>query len=227
MKRFFAVILALLCLYGTAGASARSKVNRGNKFYNKNQYEKSLDSYREAQVEAPGEPVVHYNIGNALYKSDNLEEAAREFTAASAAKNKMIKSKALYNLGNAAFKMEKTDEAVEHYKNALRLNPKDEDAKYNLEYLLTRQYKKNEKQKQDKDKQQKGKDKNKEDKDKGKPSEQNSEQKQESGGNKKDKQQMSKEDAQRLLNVFEQSDRDSAKKRKMALPQIPEVEEDW
>jgi hypothetical protein len=38
---------------------------------------------------------------------------------------------------------------------------------------------------------------------------------------------MSKEDAQRILQVYGEQDRESAKRRKMAMPQIPKTDEDW
>lgn len=41
-------------------------------------------------------------------------------------------SKLYYNLGNASFKEEKLGEAILYYHRALRLNPADEDARYNL-----------------------------------------------------------------------------------------------
>ena len=42
--------------------------------------------------------------------------------------------RAFYNLGNAQFKQQKYKEALESYKQSLRLNPADQQAKYNYAY---------------------------------------------------------------------------------------------
>ena len=46
--------------------------------------------------------------------------------------NAEIKAKAFYNIGNAHYKQEKWQESVNAYKQSLKYNPKDKDAKYNL-----------------------------------------------------------------------------------------------
>ena len=44
------------------------------------------------------------------------------------------RAQAFYNLGNAQFKQQKYKEALESYKQSLRLNPSDQEAKYNYAY---------------------------------------------------------------------------------------------
>ena len=44
------------------------------------------------------------------------------------------RAEAFYNLGNAQFKQQKYQEALESYKQSLRLNPSDMEAKYNYAY---------------------------------------------------------------------------------------------
>ena len=44
------------------------------------------------------------------------------------------RAQAFYNLGNAQFKQQKYQEALESYKQSLRLNPSDMEAKYNYAY---------------------------------------------------------------------------------------------
>ena len=44
------------------------------------------------------------------------------------------RAEAFYNLGNAQFKQQKYKEALESYKQSLRLNPADQQAKYNYAY---------------------------------------------------------------------------------------------
>ncbi|MCZ6821011.1 MAG: tetratricopeptide repeat protein [Calditrichaeota bacterium] len=46
-----------------------------------------------------------------------------------------LQAQSYYNLGNTHFRMGKLPVSILYYKKAIKLNPKDEDAKYNLEYV--------------------------------------------------------------------------------------------
>jgi len=65
--------------------------------------------------------------GNTLYISGQLG-VDEQFPA--------LRAAARYNQGNAFFRQNKWKEAVEAYKDSLRANPRDEDAKYNLGVAL-------------------------------------------------------------------------------------------
>jgi tetratricopeptide (TPR) repeat protein len=161
-------------------------------------------------------------MGDARNKTGDIEGANSDYSKALNSKDKLLRSKAYYNLGNNAFSQEKPDEALNYYKKCLELNPKDMDAKYNIEYLLTqknmpKQNKndkngKNDKNNKDKNQQKaagaKGNDKDNKDKDKNK-----------SG--------MSKEDAQRILQYYNDQEKQGADKRKMKTPEQPKTDEDW
>jgi Ca-activated chloride channel family protein len=173
----------------------------------------ALKKYRDAEMSSPGSPLVHFNLGDALYKTNNLEDAQSEFNKALSSKNPIVRSRAYYNLGNSAFKNQKNDEALDYYKKALKLNPKDEDAKYNLEYLSKVKNQPQKKNKDDKKKDQDKKQQQNKDKDK-------EQQEQKKGG-------MSKEDAKRILQSFDDADKNSLKKKRAAQPPMPKTEEDW
>ncbi len=212
----FFLFLSLPCLY----ASTAGKVNAGNKLYKKGEYDKSLEQYREAQISAPDNAGVRYNMGNSLFRLDNFDEAAQEYKNAATVKDKRLQSAAYYNLGNTAYKQQKTDEALEYYKKALALDPKDEDAKYNYEYLLRQ---KSQPQSKDKQKDQKKKDQQQ----KNRQNSQGKDKDKEKDQQQQNKSGMSKEDAQRILQVYDDADKDAAKKRKMMMPQLPQTDEDW
>lgn len=212
MKKYIFALIIAVFTYSLANASTASKVRSGNGYYKKGEYEKSLGKYREAEISSPNNEAVHFNIGNSLHKTGDFDGASNEYRkAAASTKNTLMQSQVFYNLGNTAYRQGKYDEALEYYKKTLTLNPSDRDAKYNIEYMLKKKHenKKDKNKQQDKDKKQESKDKKNEEK------------------SKENKSGMSKEDAQRILKVFDESDRDSAKKRKMSMPQIPKVEEDW
>jgi len=222
MKKLLLLITVSMLGAAFSGASVRSKINDGNNQYRQGAYDKALDKYGEAQMADPYNPVVPYNMGDADYKLEKYDEAASELNKAAASKNKGIAARAYYNLGNAAFRQNKTDDAVGYYKKALTLDPNDQDAKYNLEYLL---YQPKNKQKQNK---QNDQNKNKSDKDKPKNGKgQNDKNKDQQQDKQQKKGGMSKEDAERILNSYGEQDRNSAQKRKMPQPLIPKTDKDW
>jgi tetratricopeptide (TPR) repeat protein len=197
-------------------ASAYGKVNSGNSLYKQNQYDESLDKYREAQIASPDNPIVYYNIGDALHKTGKYDESNSEYSKVLGSKNKLLRSKAYYNMGNNAFAQDKRDEALDYYKKCLELNPRDMDAKYNIEYILNQ------------NNQPKQKQKNKD----GKNDKNNKNEKQQSKDNndkndKDKKTSMSKEDAQRILQYYEEQEKNGANKRKMKTPEQPKTDQDW
>lgn len=226
--RYLAFVLIFLFSCPALHASAAGRVRDGNRSFKKGEYDRALDKYREAQISAPDNPAVHFNIGDALYKTGDFSRSDAEFQRALSDREAGVRSRAYYNLGNSAFRQQKYDEALTHYKKALDLDPGDLDAKYNVEYLLKlksapQQQKENTEKKDgdgEKDRQGQGaekKDGQKDGKDKdGKGTE-----------GRDDKARMSKEDARRILQYYNESDKSAAQKRKMALPQLPKVEEDW
>jgi Ca-activated chloride channel homolog len=131
--------------------------------YNNKEYDKAAELFENPDWKA----AAHYKSG-AFDKS--LEELKNTTGADSS-----------YNQGNALAQSGQFKEALEAYKNALKLNPNDEDAKFNKELIE----KELEKQKQEQKQDQKNKDKKQESKDQ-KDQQQNKE------GNKPDKSEQDK-----------------------------------
>jgi Ca-activated chloride channel homolog len=120
-----------------------------------------------------------FNLGNALYKTEKKEDAVNAFEKANTTLVKPAeKSNALYNKGVVLQNNKKLEDCILSYKNALKLNPNNEDARHNLQLALKKQQQ--EKQKQDKDKKDKDKKDDKKDPkdDKPKPQPSNLSQKQ-------------------------------------------------
>jgi len=147
------MIYFLIFLVGnTAGI-----VNKGNRYYKKGDYEKAVKHYQDAGARAPDNPYIQYNLGDALYKKNALNEAVDAYLRALSSKNKKIKEKALFNLGNAYFASDSLKQAINSYIGTLLLNPKNKKAKKNLEIALKRMKQKKQQKKQTKNKKQKQK----------------------------------------------------------------------
>ena len=87
----------------------------------------------------PDSPEATFNLSDALYKQERYDEAGK--LAASAAQQlaadpsrREEAAQAFFNQGNALFKQRKLQEALEAYKNSLKLNPGDMEAKFNYAY---------------------------------------------------------------------------------------------
>ncbi len=130
-----AVLLCFLLFTGFfKGAGAINE--DGNKLFKEKKYQSALESYRKAKVKSPEESAIRYNLATALYQTDQYQEAAKELEAAMAsAKEAELKANAHYNYGNTQYRLGNFEKAIEAYQKTLEINPKDKDAKYNLEFL--------------------------------------------------------------------------------------------
>lgn len=230
-KTIIFFIFFFICMPAGAFGSAAKEVRTGNRYYDKQLFDEAIKHYRSAQIKAPGSAEIHFNAGDAHHRQQDFGAAEAEYNRALSSKDRILRGNAYYNLGNNAYRQEKIDEAMEYYKKALDMNPDDMDAKYNIEYILYQdksQTKKDDKNKKDNSKKDKKKDKGQQQKEQGSQGrdkdKQDKQEQQEAG---KDKTGMSKEDAQRILQYFNDEEKNNAQKRKMMMPQIPKVEEDW
>lgn len=148
-------------------------VEQGNASLQAGKAEEALERYEEAARALPGEPSVHFNRGSALFSLKRFDDAAEAYLRATEAPTASLKSSAFYNLGLSFSQGNKWGEAVEAFKKALRYNPGDLKAKWNLELALRK--KQEEEKNQQGDKNQKG-DKNKQQDDKGQQAENDPEQ---------------------------------------------------
>lgn len=137
----YKLLYIILFLFATAGAQAqelpeRSLVRKGNRQYNKGNYEQAIGRYEQALQAVAGQFEATYNLGNALYKAERFDRAEQTMqqAAADSLRADTERAEAFYNLGNAQFKQQKYKEALESYKQSLRLNPSDMEAKYNYAY---------------------------------------------------------------------------------------------
>jgi tetratricopeptide (TPR) repeat protein len=190
-------------------------IRKGNREYEKNKYPESEISYRKAIDKNKQFPDAVFNIGDALYKQNKFEEAGNQFLEnANQSVDKNKKSAGLYNLGNSLLKANKLEESIEAYKNSLKLRPDNVEAKYNLSYaqdLLKEQQQQQQQQQQNQDNNDKKKDQNKDNDNKDQNDNQDQKQNQEP-----EKQEISKDDAQRLLNSLANDEKKVQEKVKLA-----------
>ena len=208
MKRMFMILMSMLILFpATAQHKERKYVREGNKSYNEGKYANAEVDYRKARDEAKDPVVPDFNLGTALYKQKKYDKAAENFlSVAGKTDENRVKADAYYNLGNTFLEAKKIDEAIAAYKTALKYDPQDMDAKYNLLYALRlkqkqQQQKKNQNKNGKNDRQQKNdQQKNQQQQ----QQQQNQQEKQNKQGQQPQPQpgKISKKDAERLLQAL-------------------------
>jgi len=158
MKNF---VLYLLLLFSFA-VSAQEKdktLPKANEEYAQDKFVDAEANYRISHSKFPKRTVAPYNLGNAIYKQNQIQEAKFAYAKAiENTKSRAQKYKVFHNLGNVFMKEKDYSAAVEAYKNALRNKPSDEETRYN--YALAKKLLKENPPKEDKNK-----DKNKDKKD--------------------------------------------------------------
>lgn len=131
--RAAALMLALLAAIWPFGGKAHRETEKGNRHYTQGEMEDALRAYTEAQVAAPDAPELHYDIGNVLYAQGEFTGAAEAYTRALASSAPTLAPRVSYNLGNALYRQERYGEAIDAYRRTLLSDPRDAQAKRNLE----------------------------------------------------------------------------------------------
>ncbi len=128
---------AVLLLAACAGGVAT--LNRdGNRLFAGGHYREALSRYREAQVQRPDQLELYYNIGTTLYRLTDYSRALSELRRGVASPDAEFAGRIFYTLGNSYVRLGRLDEAVRAYRDALRANPDDDDARFNLELIQRR-----------------------------------------------------------------------------------------
>jgi Ca-activated chloride channel family protein len=159
--KYSLIILMYIPLQGFS-QDADTYISNGNEFYKQQKFEQAVAEYVKALQLEPDNQVARFNHANALYKAGLQVEASQKFTEmAAATADKGMKAKAYYNKGVILSAQKNLEESIEAYKNALRQDPDDQQARENLQKALLELKKKNppqpnqDQQKQNKDQQQK------------------------------------------------------------------------
>jgi Ca-activated chloride channel homolog len=208
------LFLCLSSLFSVA-QSERKLIREGNKLYKEKKFTDAEVNYKKSLNANKNSKTGQFNLGDAYYKQGKFEEAAQQFQPLIADKNvsDSEKSRAYHNLGNSYLQAKKYEESINAYKNALKLNSKDNDTRYNLAYAqsMLQQQQQQQQQKQDDNK---DKDKNKDQQQQQKQQEQQKkdEQKKEEQKQAQQKQKISKEDAEKMLQALNNDEKNTQKK---------------
>lgn len=210
--------------------SQKEYLRDANKLHNDSLYEEAVESYMKASEFDNKQSLVDYNIAvNSLKKNYNQlkaafnEEGTKLDSAVDSAlvvANNRLKeaaimqddvekySEAFHNIGVANHMRDSLNAAVEAYKEALRKNPANENARYNLAVIL---YQKKQEEQQQQQQQQEKKEKEKEKQQQEKQQQQEEQQQQDSQQQEKDEE---LEKIEQMLNALKQDEKELREKIK-------------
>jgi tetratricopeptide (TPR) repeat protein len=225
------ILLAAVCVKAQKDAK---HIYEGNEMYHSGKVPQSTEYYRLAVKENPHNAKAHFNLGNSLYKNgmqikaskenfiqggkkvtpDSLaglvfDEAAQSFAqVANSVSDRDTLHRAWHNIGNCYLQKKDFQQAVDAYKKSLKLNPKDEETRYNLAYALKHLQKKG---------------------GGGGGGQQDQQQKQDQKKSQSPKSEMSKDQADQLLKALMKDEKKLQDKRKQKQddPANTTVEKDW
>lgn len=201
--------------------------------YTSGNFEKAIEHYTylldSMEVEDDN---ITLNLANAYYELKDSAQSVNTYNSLLDSKDGVIKSVAHQQLGIIANRAKAFDEALDHFKQAIKANPKNDEARYNYEMLkkmLDKKKKEEEQKQQNKDQQnkdQKNQDQKKEDQQK-KDQEQQKKDQEKQDQEKKDQEQQDKsEQEQQQKDQEQQKDgEEGEEKKEEKKPQPKEGEE--
>src|SRR5213596_1237948 len=141
-----AAATALLVMFLSSSAFATAPgldAYRGGKFEDAySQFQEALKSHPQSRAEDK----LQFDSGAAAYKLKDYSKALESFSQALLSRNTALQSKGHYNLGNTLYQRgeaQKSDDkklsdwtnALDHYKQTLKLDPQNKEAKDNYDYV--------------------------------------------------------------------------------------------
>ncbi|MDR0757595.1 MAG: tetratricopeptide repeat protein, partial [Tannerella sp.] len=217
----------------------RSHIREGNKLYRKEKYTEAEIAYRKSKDVNPRSVEGAYNLGNALYRQQKFPEAAEQYKSVSDQKQRLLEenkakniprmAKVYHNMGNISMiaalaardagdigaSNQEYTKSIEAYKASLRLNPKDDETRYNL--ALAQKMLQNQQSEDQQQQQQDQQDRQNEDQQQQQQQPQEQDQPQKTQEEQQQNEQMSEDNARQILDAFLQDEKDTQEKIKQEI----------
>lgn len=220
-------LMLLMSVSAFAQKAERDYIRKGNRAFKDSIYVDAEVDYRKALDANPQSTIARFNLGNTLLWQNKAQEAMNEFAdAARIEKDKGRKAQIFHNMGVIFHSTKEYEKAIEMYKEALRNNPSDDETRYNLALA--------QKMLKDQQQNQQNQDQNQQDQQQKQQQEQQQDQQQQQQDQQQQQQpeqkqdEMSKENAEQLLNSVMQDEQNTQDKvKKQQVIQGSRLEKDW
>ena len=218
MKLLPAILLAALLFTDLDKIGQINTIkSEAKKAYLGGDYKTAIEKYRFL-VDSLGvkEDEVLMNLANAYFESQDTTHTFNSYQTLSQSQNKKLSSLANQQLGVLENRQGKFEEALNHFKQAMKADPENEDARYNYELVKKKlEEKKKQEQQQNKDNQnkddkkdQQNKDQDKNEQNKNDQNKQDKEKKDDKNKENQDKEQQEKEKQEKEKQQKEQEQKD-------------------
>lgn len=199
-KNFFSALLIILLLSNASPSHAFININKlkANNDLKKSKFSKAKENYIKELAKNPKDSRLNYHLGVCMYKENNFDQAQNFFnqSISNNPKENFLKQKSFYNLGNTLFKKQEYKNAIFNYEQALKIDPEDKKAEFNLKLAkkLLEEENKDKENNEDKDQNNENKDQDKKKQDQKDKQDQKNKEEQE-----KNKDKLSKQELENLL----------------------------
>lgn len=245
MRHIGIILFLIICSTAMTAQSAHKLLIEGDESYLNEEYLTAEESYRKAQ-QKNSSTKSNFNLGNAVYQQERYEEAVQHYQSTyNVAEDDLERANALYNLGNAQLKSGQIEAAIDTYKEANRFNPDDSEILTNLymaKLMMKQQQEQQQQEQQQQDEQnneqneeQQSNDQQQDQQQQGDDQQQQEQQPQDSDiENSSEEQQqaaqgqeLSKEDALKLLEVIENEEKNVQEKLRKVSGNKTKPKKDW
>jgi len=242
LRWIFMVFLSISSL-AVFSQSANRLTKEGNQLYNEKKYNDAEVKYQKSIAVEKDNKAAQYNLGNAFYQEKNFESATKQYEQVLQRKDlsQEQKANAFHNMGNSLLQEKKYEESIKAFKESLKLDPKDNDTRYNLAYAQSMLQKQQQQQQQQQNKQdqkknqnqqqqqqqQQGKDKKEQQQQQDENSASTDKSKNDKEKGKLEKQGISKEDAEKMLQSLNNDEKNLQKKLNKKEGSRQSIEKNW
>lgn len=227
MRRLLSILCSFIFVLGVQAQTDRGHIRLGNRLFHQQKFEQAEVEYRKAVGKNSANPQAHYNLGCALFAQKKDSAAVKQYEIAGRLeKTSRRKAMVFHNLGVVCQQHQLYQQAITAYEESLRNNPNDNETRYNLA-LCKKLLKNQPRQNQNKNKQDKNKQNNK--KNNRQTQNNKNQDKQNPNNQPQPKEQMSKDNAEQLLNAAMQEEQATQQRLKDAMrqPQRRKLQKNW
>ena len=212
-KTYIFIILTLGSFLSVIAQSERKMTRNGNTNYETGNFIDAEINYKKALEKNSDLLEAQFNLGDALVKQERFDEALEAFEKVSAStEDQNLKANALHNKGNVLLSQQDLEGAIESYKDALRVNPKDHETRYNYTYvkklLEEQQYKQDQEKNEDNQENKEDQEQNDENNDNGDQNNENSKNKDQENSENEDEKQDQQDEGDNNEDQTEQDQQD-------------------
>jgi tetratricopeptide (TPR) repeat protein len=232
--------MQITAICASAQSNDRDHIRMGNRHYRSTQYQKAETNYRKA-IDKKSSMEAYNNLGNALALQGKDSTAFEMYKKAldEPSPNTLKKAQIYHNMGNLTYangvremKMggqnatQSFQQAVDLFKSSLRLNPDDNETRYNLA-MAQYQLKKSQENQQQNQNQNQQQQQQQQQQDQQKQDQQDKKDEQQQQPPQQDKDQIDDKTAQQLLNSAQQDEKNVQRKVQQNPQQRRSLEKDW